>query len=47
MSENQFYLLCLSKAIDPAIALENMSIVNALKQNKSVDVIELLLDSEF
>ena len=47
MTKNQFANLCLKHCIEPGLALENDSIVSALRNGASMDEIEAILENEF
>ena len=46
MTQNQFAALCEELTIDPAIALENENVVEALKE-KDDEAVERILKEEF
>jgi hypothetical protein len=47
MTQNEFILLCNEYMIEPSIALENDSIVKALRDRKPIETIKTLLETEF
>lgn len=47
MTQTQFVALCGEYLIDPAIALENEKIVEALKEKKSETEIRQIFETEF
>jgi len=46
MSKNEFLVLCSNYDIDPAIALENDNVVEALR-NRDDNAVATILESEF
>lgn len=47
MTRNQFNSLCAIRYIDPSLALENESIIEALQNGGDVQEIEEILENEF
>jgi hypothetical protein len=47
MTRNQFNSLCAIRYIDPSLALENESIIEALRNGGDVQEIEEILENEF
>lgn len=47
MTKNQFASLCAIRYIDPAIALENENILEALRNGGDTQEIEEILENEF
>jgi len=47
MTKNQFASLCAIRYIEPAIALENENIIEALQNGGDVQEIEGILENEF
>lgn len=46
MTQSQFSALCTARTIDPALALENDDVINAIKSG-DVDLLITVLDSQF
>ena len=46
MTKNEFAAICIEKTIDPALALENDEVIQAIKSN-DVDLLVTVLDSQF
>jgi hypothetical protein len=46
MTQNQFAALCVKFTVDPAIALENENVVEALRE-KDDEAVERILKEEF
>lgn len=47
MTKNHFNALCAIRYIDPSIALENESIIEALQNGGDIQEIEEILENEF
>lgn len=46
MTKNEFVVICIKKTIDPALALENDEVIQAIKSN-DVDLLVTVLDNQF
>ena len=46
MTKNEFVAICIEKTIDPALALENDEVIQAIKSN-DVDLLVTVLDNQF
>ena len=46
MTKNEFVVICNEKTIDPALALENDEVVNAIKLN-DMELLNEVLDNQF
>jgi hypothetical protein len=47
MTKTEFFIICELLFIQPAIALENSRVVNALREGASAAEIEIILHEEF